>query len=145
MKKITIFLMTVFLSCAYESSNLPQFNSLLDAQKYVALNIIYSTDKNQYGFYQYYQKPQLTYQINKGSCLNKSILLGAIAKEQFNAKVSFIGVSTNGYNQHMIVKIDNVLYDSTSTNRGSDIKIVHYIEEIDYNTMMFRAYNNYHY
>jgi hypothetical protein len=138
---INLFLLSCSLAGNY---SIPDFNSLDEANKWIWKNIEYESDDENYGYTEFWAKPEQVLERKRGDCEDMAILLLYIAKTQFNYEGKLVSISLRDYkNFHAITSISSQYYDPCwnyiGWNGGYGIGQKTY----DYYTVMAMASSNY--
>jgi hypothetical protein len=138
---VLIFFVSLIFSCTVnyqEKLDVPEFDNIEEAYKWVKNNIKYEDDISQFGKNNYWQYPEQTLYNKKGDCEDKAILLLKICSEQFGEKGELVAFVNDNNEGHMTVKIDGEFYGVV---KDYNIEKEHY----NYDISMSMSYNNFSY
>lgn len=132
MKKILMVVVLLNLFCVNGNvlDQIPRFETREEAMYWVYSNIVWTMREDIYAW----QSPELTLRLKTGVCIDQSILLMYIFKNQFNdnPKIWIIHKNPNPLLNHAIVYSNNKLY--IPSRRKIEYN---YLYDIDYDTAMF--------
>jgi predicted transglutaminase-like cysteine proteinase len=138
---LSILAVVIFSSCDISPlANGPtwrdlQFANINQAFNYVANNISYKKDIDNYGYNDYWASPDETYNKKTGDCEDYCILFMAIVNNNFSIKMILLN---NGLG-HALVHYGNDYYDLTVNKITKKIETADKYEEIEYDTVMILA------
>jgi len=113
MKRVLITIIILISGCSNTSvTDYPQFEQPREIMKWVYENIKYDFEKSNL---LEWQSPEKTLSTHKGVCIDKSILMMKLLKDQFNIESELLIIETDKlFITHALVRYNNQTYDPTN-------------------------------